>query len=87
MIKRCKMCGIIIADSRTCDIHRWSALKYCTECAKISERQNTAERLKRMRKRKAEIQKLTVTENDLLRERIELLQRENAKLRRRLEVM
>lgn len=77
MIKFCARCGVKIADTLTCDQHRFAALKYCDNCVDIVRRDLTAARLRKLRKHNRD-------ELDLRREQNRLLVEQNKMLKESL---
>lgn len=83
MIKRCCMCGKIIADSEQSDYYAYIRLKYCRPCAAEAHRMQIAASMRKLRAEHREAHKLTEESNALLKQ-------ENALLREaihRLEFM
>lgn len=87
-VKKCVVCGRMIAMEETTDYYRYIRLKYCPSCAKNIHRMQNANRmsLKRHEARTriklcGEINTELVTENDLLRAQLIRLREENRKLR------
>lgn len=78
-LKRCQRCGKIISDDRNgnADYFRHISVKWCDDCKLIVRRQQTAERMKKLRARN----KLYNQKRD---ERLELLEEENELLRKNI---
>lgn len=80
IIKRCERCYTTISDVNTADWYSHMSIKYCAECRVIVEREKTAERVRRFRERKRQLDrerdaqlKRLEAENEILRSRIEAL--------------
>ncbi|MCQ2053348.1 MAG: hypothetical protein MJZ03_05390 [archaeon] len=79
-IKRCERCYIIISDASRADWYSHIRIKYCDECREIVRREKAAARVKQLRERKRENEKLT-------KAKIKNLELENEILRKKLEIM
>ncbi len=87
-VKMCIRCNAAIISnlhSENADYYRHLRVKYCDQCREIVKREQTARRVKALRERKKEKDELTKTENELLRERLQIMERENEELRNGLE--
>lgn len=80
----CKNCG---KREYTPDYFAQESKKYCRECAKIIERENTAERMRRFRKRAREKRADERKELSLTQERVMLLEQENEALKYMIKAM
>lgn len=78
--KFCERCGAKIGDEFNTDYFAYIRMKYCPECKEQVKREQTAERVKRLRRRTREI-------NKAKSEQLELLKEENEILRRRIIMM
>lgn len=76
-IKYCCRCGAKISDINTADYYSHIRIKYCPECRDAAEQEQTALRVKALRKRRR-------AKNKLLDERLQLLEQENELLRNRV---
>lgn len=76
-IKYCCRCGAKISDINTADYYSHIRIKYCPECRDAAEKEQTALRVKALRKRRR-------SKNKLLDERLQLLEQENELLRNRV---
>lgn len=85
-IKRCQRCGMIISDDRngTADYYRHISVKWCDSCRKIVERQQAAERMKKLRERRRIYHKKRDEKLELLEQENELLKLNIIKLREML---
>lgn len=70
MCERCNNAVISNLNSPTADYYRHLSVKYCDKCREIVKREQTAERVKRYRRRKK-------LETRAEQTRLELLEREN----------
>lgn len=75
-IKKCVRCGTTIAYEDDCDWFRYIRVKYCDNCRKVAEKERYT-RYNRKRKRRLGEQEKA----------IEQLERENERLRTRLQEM
>lgn len=76
-IKRCSRCGVEISNIYTADYYAHIRVKYCDQCREIVTKEQTAARVKALRRRRRE-------RNKLLDDRLELLEEENRLLRERI---
>lgn len=83
---RCGKCGKIISDNRfgEADIYRHMSVKWCDTCRPKVINEQTAERMKRYRKRKKIANKLRDQQLKLLEEENLLLKQNITKLREML---
>ncbi|MDE6781365.1 MAG: hypothetical protein K2J40_07905 [Ruminococcus sp.] len=51
-VKYCKRCGLKISDVDTADWYSHLSIKWCPVCAEIVKREQTLERVHRLRQRK-----------------------------------
>lgn len=76
-IKYCTRCGVKISDINTADYFSHIRIKYCPECRRAAEQEQTALRVKALRQRRR-------AKNKVLDEQLELLKEENELLRQRI---
>lgn len=78
-VKLCERCkGTVISNihNDNCDYFRHISVKYCDSCRDIVKKEQTAERMRKLRKRRREENKERQTQLELLKQENELL-REN----------
>lgn len=90
--KYCKRCCRKISDINVADWYSHMSIKYCPSCAEIVKREQTLERVHRLRQRKKmkdkyrdEQLELLKQQTELLQEQIKLLENGNFRLREQLE--
>lgn len=93
-IKYCERCRCVISVLEYADYYAHIRVKYCGPCAKIVEREQTAQRMRELRKRKKQQNKqrdikldLLIEENELQKQENELLRKSIIALRERLELL
>lgn len=91
-VKYCKRCGLKISDVDIADWYSHLSIKYCRTCAEIVKREQTLERVHRLRQRKKikdkyrdEQLELLRQQTELMQEKIKLLENGNLRLREQLE--
>lgn len=91
-IKYCKCCGKMISDVNATDWYSHLSIKYCKPCAEVVKKEQTLERVHRLRQRKKmkdkyrdEQLELLRQQTELMQEQIKLLENGNLKLREQLE--
>lgn len=94
-VKMCIRCNAAIISnlhSDNANYYRHLSVKYCDKCKEIVNKEQTAKRMKALRERKREKERLKETENqlrekenNLLRERLQIMEKENEELRNGLE--
>lgn len=80
-VKCCERCGVVIAYEETADWYAYIRIKYCDPCRKKVNNDQTAERMRQLRKRKRQEQAAQKTQLELLKEENELLRRRVQQLR------
>lgn len=83
--KYCCRCAALISNINTADYYSHISIKYCPKCAEIVEREKTAARVKALRQRKKQKDKLRDEQLVLLQEENELLRRNIIALRENIE--
>ena len=83
--KYCERCGKIIGDAYNTDFFAYIRMKYCPGCKEIVKREQTAERVKRLRRRTREINKARNDQLELLREENEMLRLRIIRMRENME--
>lgn len=76
-IKKCQRCGTVIGDAYNTDYYAFIRMKYCPDCKKAVTNMQAAERMRNMRRRTREI-------NKMRKDRLQLLEEENELLRKRI---
>lgn len=84
-VKTCVRCGAVIAYECTADWYAYIRMKYCDTCREEVTRKQTAERMRRLRKRRRLENAERKTQLELLKEENELLRRRVQQLRERTE--
>lgn len=91
-VKYCKRCGLKISDVDVADWYSHLSIKYCRPCAEVVKREQTLERVHRLRQRKKikdkyrdEQLELLRQQTELMQEKIKLLENGNLRLREQLE--
>lgn len=79
-LKCCSRCGTVISDINTADYYSHIRIKYCDACREQVKREQSAMRVKALRQRRRQ-------KNKLLDERLLLLEEENRLLRERITVL
>mgnify|MGYP003291365525 CR=1 FL=1 len=83
--KYCERCGKIIGDAYNTDFFAYIRMKYCSDCREIVNKEQTAERVKRLRRRTREINKAKSDQLELLKEENEMLRLMIIKMREQLD--
>lgn len=91
-VKFCKRCSKKISDINVADWYSHLSIKWCPECAEIVKREQTLERVHKLRQRKKlkdkyrdEQLELLRKQTELMQEQIRLLENGNLRLREQLE--
>lgn len=84
--KYCERCGKIIGDAYETDFFAYIRMKYCSDCKEIVKREQTAERVKRLRRRTREINKAKSEQLELLREENEMLRLRIIRMRENMDM-
>lgn len=87
MLKHCKRCGVVIADTDQGDYYHNIRVQYCDACRLASKRESKAAYMRELRKKTKEQHKITQEmckelreSNDLLRAELIRLREENRRL-------
>lgn len=80
-VKRCVLCGAVIAYECTADWYAYIRMKYCNQCREQVKRTQTARRMRKFRERNRLANRERKTQLDLLKQENELLRRRVARLR------
>lgn len=83
--KFCQKCCKLISDINSADYYSHIKIKYCKECAVKVDREKAAERMKEVRKKTRENNRLRRQLNDKLIQENELLKRQLEQARERIE--
>lgn len=83
--KYCQKCCKLISDISTADYYSHIKIKYCKECAPKVDREKAAERMKAVRRKTRENNRLRRELNDKLLRENELLKRQLEQARERIE--
>ena len=89
-VKMCVRCNAAIISNlhdANADYYRHLSVKYCDECRKITEREQTARRLKRYRERKKQNRTLKQEQNSYLKAENEMMKRNYVQLCEAIEVL
>lgn len=73
-VKFCKICNAILGTRQAMGVHRFNAIQYCKNCAKVVTKQNKADYQREYRKDNRKYRKL-------MKERIMILEADNALLK------
>lgn len=83
--KYCEKCWKLISDINTADYFSHIRIKYCKECAKETDRELAAGRMRAVRRKARENNKLARELNNKLLQENEMLKRQLEQVRERLE--
>lgn len=81
-VKQCQQCGCIIAREAETDYFAYIRLKWCKQCAADVRRRQKADYMRRLRAQRREAHQLTAEQNDLLKKENELLRQAIQRLER-----
>lgn len=84
-IKKCECCGKLIGDAYETNYFAYIRMKYCSDCKIQVKREQDAQRMRDLRRKKREINKAKNEQLALLREENEMLRLRIIKMREQLD--